>query len=408
MLIPYSTDAPLYHWPIATVTLIVVNAVVFVPLAMLGAAEFEQHVGPWLLSHGDGLHPLQWITSNFIHGGIIHLLGNMFSLWAFGLVVEGKLGWWRFLLVYLGIGVVQCALEQTLALGASGGSSFGASAIIYGLMTISLVWAPRNEVSCLFLWRRVTMFEIPIVSLTGILLAIEVVTTFFVGMTLSSQVLHFMGAGLGFAVGAAMLKLHWVDCENWDLFSIWAGRHTQTLSEQTEDTHQELQKLIDRERSGGRRAAPVRPQPVPPVVPTPAPPVKTSLEDVRHLIATGQPQVAYRLHLAMAQASRGWMLPEPELLRIIGALQQQGQWSESIPPMVEYIRARGPREPQVRLKLAEVLLESQCRPAQALRVLQKLEPNALSPEERASAVRLRERAEALREEAPLELAGEDW
>lgn len=128
MLIPYSTDAPLYHLPIATVALLVVNVVAFVPVATLGAADFEQHIVPWMLSHGDGLHPLQWIASNFIHGGVLHLLGNMFSLWAFGLVVEGKIGWWRFLLAYFGIGFVQCALEQTIALGASGGGSFGASA----------------------------------------------------------------------------------------------------------------------------------------------------------------------------------------------------------------------------------------------------------------------------------------
>ena len=96
------------------------------------------------------------------------------------------------------------------------------------------------------------------------------------------------------------------------------------------------------------------------------------------------------------------------MIRIIGSLQQQGKWSESIPPMVEYVRAQGPRELQVRLKLAQVLIESQRRPAQALRVLGKLDPAALSPEEQVFGLRLRERAEVLREEAPLELGGEDW
>ena len=125
MLIPYSTDAPLYHLPIATVSLIVVNTLVFIPLATLEPEQVQAYVVPWILSHGDGLHPLQWLTSNFIHGGFLHLLGNMFSLWAFGLVVEGKIGWWRFLAVYFGIGIVQCGIEQVLALGAAGGGSFG-------------------------------------------------------------------------------------------------------------------------------------------------------------------------------------------------------------------------------------------------------------------------------------------
>ncbi len=60
----------------------------------------------WGLTHGEGLHPVQWVTNNFLHGRIFHLVGNMIFLWGFGLVVEGKLGWWRFLLVYMGIGIL--------------------------------------------------------------------------------------------------------------------------------------------------------------------------------------------------------------------------------------------------------------------------------------------------------------
>ena len=44
--------------------------------------------------------PWQWLTANYMHADIFHLLGNMFVLWGFGLVVEGKVGWWRFLLIY--------------------------------------------------------------------------------------------------------------------------------------------------------------------------------------------------------------------------------------------------------------------------------------------------------------------
>lgn len=92
MLIPWNTDAPIYHAPWATGGLILVNVAVFG--AMLASGDADQTFGPWLLSYGDGLHPLQWITSNFLHAGALHLLGNMIFLWAFGLVVEGKLGWW--------------------------------------------------------------------------------------------------------------------------------------------------------------------------------------------------------------------------------------------------------------------------------------------------------------------------
>src|SRR5262245_59010393 len=100
MIIPYSTDAPIYYFPWMTIVLIVVNFITF-GLTMMGL-----HNDGWLLQYGNGLHPVEWLAYNFLHFGPFHLLGNMFFLWAFGIVVEGKLGWWKFLLVYLGIGIV--------------------------------------------------------------------------------------------------------------------------------------------------------------------------------------------------------------------------------------------------------------------------------------------------------------
>src|SRR5262245_31066595 len=101
MFIPYGTDAPIYYYPFATIGMIVLN--VFVYLTMLSALSNVPDGEPplWLLQivlqYGHGLRPWQWITSNFVHDGFFHLLGNMVSLWTFGLVVEGKVGWLRFL-----------------------------------------------------------------------------------------------------------------------------------------------------------------------------------------------------------------------------------------------------------------------------------------------------------------------
>ena len=137
MLFPYNTDVPIYHLPLATVGLIAVNTAVFVVTAQVDPSQ----VDPWVLQFGVGLHPEQWITCNFLHTDIMHLLGDMFFLWGFGLLVEGKLGWWRFLTLYLGIGVVQSIIIQAAMLGASGGGTPGSSVVIFGLMAISLVWA---------------------------------------------------------------------------------------------------------------------------------------------------------------------------------------------------------------------------------------------------------------------------
>src|SRR4051812_8846087 len=127
IVIPTGTDAPIYHWPYVTVALIVLNvALLFaVPptptVILLDEDEVVEEVeGPstfdrYALALGDGrLHPVQWVTHNFLHYGLGHLLGNMLFLWAFGIVVEGKLGPVKYLLAYLAIGTLHGALVQTL------------------------------------------------------------------------------------------------------------------------------------------------------------------------------------------------------------------------------------------------------------------------------------------------------
>lgn len=133
---PFSTDAPVYYWPFASVGLIAVNVMVF--LAMVtGSISAPEN---WILWYGQGLHPEQWLTSIFMHASVDHLVGNMLFLWVFGLVVEGKLGWQRFLACYLAIGVGQSMLEQMVMLfNSDGGGSLGASAAIFGLMAMAAV-----------------------------------------------------------------------------------------------------------------------------------------------------------------------------------------------------------------------------------------------------------------------------
>ena len=110
--------APIYHFPFATIGLIVVNAAAF------GTTIAHEHPEEWMLAFGQGLHPVQWITSAFLHADIMHLVGNMIFLWAFGLVIEGKLGWWRFLIVYLGLAAFESAVVQLCMLGGEGYASW--------------------------------------------------------------------------------------------------------------------------------------------------------------------------------------------------------------------------------------------------------------------------------------------
>ena len=224
-LLPIRTAAPIYHWPYVTVSMIVLNLVLFV---LTGFGESQQ-IFPWSLHFGNGLIPYQWVTCNFMHLGFSHVIGNMVALWSFGLVVEGKLGWWRYLLVYLGIGILVSAILQ-IAMLHSEGSAAGASGIIFGLLAMTLVWAPKNEYGILFFFWfafvvRAMVFDLSILNFSLLYLGLQLVIAIVTGFVMSSEIIHLTGAAVGLACGIILLKLDLVDCENWDVFAVLSNTH---------------------------------------------------------------------------------------------------------------------------------------------------------------------------------------
>ena len=385
MIFPYNTNAPIYYWPIVTVVMIGLNVVVF-----FGLCAHPESIEPLTLQHGAGLRPLQWITSNFVHCQVLHLAGNMLSLWVFGLVVEGKLGWRKTLMVFLGIGIGECVIEQTLMLWSSGGGSYGASAIVFGYMAISLVWAPENDIQFIFLTGfHSTEFDVKIKWMVGGLLLLELATFTLGGLTVGSELLHLFGAVIGLGVGVWMLKRELVDCEDWDLFSVWAGRHTMSLEEREEaDASQPKHRQ--------RRKAEVEQH------------RETALEEIRRMIRSEQPELALLANQRMSHDMPGWILPRDDLRAIIDAFHKKRLWGESIPLMVEYLSQYTSHAAVMRVKLAGILVSEKKRPAQALKVLAKINPLRLDASQQAIVQQLQAKAEALRAEYPYEVVEEDW
>lgn len=103
------------------------------------------------------------------------------------MLVEGKLGWWRFLLVYLGMGIGQCMFEQMVVPASVGPGSAGASNVIFGLMAMSLVWAPMNEMSCiLILWVHPFFFDLTVLVFSVIMGTLRCLTAVLSGMSYGS------------------------------------------------------------------------------------------------------------------------------------------------------------------------------------------------------------------------------
>ncbi|MGB0597574.1 MAG: rhomboid family intramembrane serine protease [Rubripirellula sp.] len=222
MIIPYGTDAPVYHLPFTTIGVIVLNTVIFLATGMGHDAQYD-----WLALQFDQVNPLQWITAAFMHGSFGHLIGNMIFLWCFGLIVEGKLGWHRFAMLYLGLALADGAVGQVpmFLFSSHGGQAVGASGVIFALIVIAMIWAPKNEIQ-VFYWLFfffVGTFEVSVLTMGWFFLAWEVLTVFFVtglfGLQMSSAVLHLLGASVGVPFAVYMLQTKRVDCEGYDLFT---------------------------------------------------------------------------------------------------------------------------------------------------------------------------------------------
>ena len=57
---------------------------------------------PYMLALGSGMHPVQWLTSNVFHADIFHLVFNMLFFWVFGPIIEGRIGAFKMLAIYMG------------------------------------------------------------------------------------------------------------------------------------------------------------------------------------------------------------------------------------------------------------------------------------------------------------------
>jgi membrane associated rhomboid family serine protease len=391
MIIPVGTDAPVYHWPFVTLGTIIVNTAIHIGLIAAGEDKAEPIYQFLILRYG-WWNPLQWVTSNYLHADLFHLIGNMIVLWGLGLIVEGKVGWWRFLLIYNGIGVLTNTIEQTLMIFVSEGGSLGASGCIFGLLAIAMLWAPRNDFHCVamfgyyiftFDWSvlNYAVFSLVVqvaLAIWNVLLMSALTGGLFVTMT--SEILHLMGAAAGAAIGLVMLQRKWVDCENWDLFSVLKDRHLKTREQLAEE---DLNSAEGQAKLSAHK--------------------EQLLGQFRGFLAAGEAAAAMSVHRrAGVQFGTGWQLSEQELILLITGLRKAERWDDAVLAMSEYLRTHAARAPLVRLVLAQVLVEQLGRPRQAQRVLEKLDSASLQPPQQAVLAKLTARAQQEAEENPFE------
>lgn len=112
------------------------------------------------------------LSAMFMHGGYMHLFGNLLYLWIFGDNVELRFGSVAFLLFYLASGVV-ATLAQVYLDPSGIIPNLGASGAISGVLGAYMVLFPRNKVHAIFLW---TIVSIPAVVAIGVWIVMQFVS----------------------------------------------------------------------------------------------------------------------------------------------------------------------------------------------------------------------------------------
>ena len=204
-MIPLRDVIPSRTTPYITTTIIVLNAITWLFEVSLPQDSLNQFIGTYGVVPAY-FSPPTLITSMFLHGSWMHVIGNMWYLWIFGDNVEDRLGHGRFIVFYLLCGIAaaigQIVMDPTLTL-----PTIGASGAIAGVMGAYFVLYPQSRVLTLIpliiFWE---VIELPAYILLGFWFVMQLFSAGTIAVTASSHGsggVAFAAHVAGFVVGMA-------------------------------------------------------------------------------------------------------------------------------------------------------------------------------------------------------------
>ena len=235
-MFPLKDNIPTRRFPVITVAIIAINVLMFfgfqeATLSLSGASVDDCNVVdygaiPYEITHpgdqvvpagyaqlcGRGDLPPTWLTiltSMFMHGGLLHIIGTMLFLWIFGNNIEDSMGRFRFVAFYL-LGGLAAVLAQTIIDPNSTIPTIGASGAVAAVLGAYALLYPRARVvTLIFIIIIFTVLELPALLVLGLWFLLQV----FYGAAELSQpvgggggVAYFAHIG-GFLFGLALIKL---------------------------------------------------------------------------------------------------------------------------------------------------------------------------------------------------------
>ena len=242
-MFPIKDENPTFSTPIVTIVIIALNIVIFLtePLFASGADKDIQQARyfvcnasvPYEVTHGERIADARargvqfedqidnvfaelerrscpqknvWtsiVKSMFLHGGILHIAGNMLFLWVFGNNVEDRLGKLKYILFYLLSGIA-ATYAQSYIFPSSATPLVGASGAIAGILGAYLLMFPRARIkSLVILVIFITMIELPASVVIGLWFVLQLVSG--VGSIAADTGVAYMAHVGGFLAGMLLL-----------------------------------------------------------------------------------------------------------------------------------------------------------------------------------------------------------
>ena len=219
-MIPLRDVIPSRTTPYVTIAIIAANALAWFYELSLPESVLPRFLRIYGVVPAD-FHSTTILSSMFLHGGWLHVIGNMWYLWIFGDNIEDRLGHGRYLFFYLLCGA-GAALGHVAAEPSSVLPTIGASGAIAGVMGAYFVLYPRSRV--LTLIPLIIVFEIielPAIFLLGFWFLMQLLSAGAIAVTAGAQgsggiafVAHIAGFVIG-VVAVFVLKKPQAPAELW-------------------------------------------------------------------------------------------------------------------------------------------------------------------------------------------------
>lgn len=207
MIIPYKDDNPRVLVPYVTYTLVGINVVIFL-FQKISADAFTNSFAiiPQTVSENFTYYVMTLITSMFLHGGLMHLGGNMLYLWIFADNIESVLGHVKFIIFYLASGLAAGILQTVIDPGSTI-PVIGASGAIAGVLGAYMITFPRARVHTLvFLFVFITTIRIPAMYVLGFWFLFQLTNGLItIGIDTTGGIAWFAHIG-GFVAGIGFIK----------------------------------------------------------------------------------------------------------------------------------------------------------------------------------------------------------